>query len=462
MRHESGVRWSTPHEQSARLLILTAVVAVSALLAQFWAGLPWWLLIVLCAVAGIGTPLAWWLRQQAARWDRQEQAVEATVRSALDADALPLAGEAALEVFGVHRSHLPVPYLVRDVHTEVTAAVDAGRPVLVLGPPRAGKSRLAAEAVRRRCADLPLVVPAPPHGLAQLFGAGASPVRTVIWLDDLDRYLRPEHFHVEWLDRAVRRRNIVVATMRTGPYEAQLPVRGARGTQWELLERFRTVWLRPDDGERARLAAVVPDPRLRSGVLRYGLGEYLGGAPLAVERLRAGEWSHPLAAALVRAAADWRRAGLDAVPEDVLHDLATHYLPAHDRYTGPLDAGEADEAVRWAAELIDQTVALLEPTPVGWRAFDFLVDHIAAEGRPIPDVTWDAVLGRAGHRLIAVCQTAAVVHHRPDVAERAWRRAVELNPAAALFQAGLLRGLQDAGAGTAWWTDPPADPPWSS
>ncbi|MBB5787796.1 hypothetical protein [Jiangella mangrovi] len=465
MRHESGVRWSTPHQQSARLLIVTTVVASSALLAQHWVGVPWWLLVVLCAVAGVGTPVAWWLRQQAARWDQQEHALEATVRSALDADALPLARDAALEAFGVHRSHLPIPYLVRDAHAEVLDAVDAGRPVLVLGHPRAGKSRLGAEVVRRHCADLPLVVPAPPAGLAQLFGAGASPVGTVIWLDDLDRYLRPEHFRVEWLDRALRRRNVVVATMRAAPYECHLPDRGGRGDQWELLERFRTVWLRPDDDERARLAASVADPRLRSGVLRYGLGEYLGGALLAVERLRAGESSHPLAAALVRAAADWRRAGLDAAPEAVLRDLAPHYLPEHDRPHDrqpdrPLGSQDADEAVRWAGELIDRTVALLEPTPSGWRVFDFLVDHLAAQGRPIPDATWDAAIDHAGHRLVAVCHAAAVVHHRPDVAERAWRRAVERHPSAARFEADLLRRLQDTVPDTSWWTDPPAGPPW--
>ncbi|WP_116952957.1 hypothetical protein [Jiangella endophytica] len=438
------------------MLILTTAAGLSALLAQSWVGAPWWLIIALCGAAGIGMPATWWLRQQAARWDQQDHAIESTIRSALDDSTLPLVGETNLELFGVHRSLLPVPYLVRDAHMTVVDTLDSGRPVLLLGHPMAGKTRLGAEVVRRHFAERPLVVPAPPRGLAQLFSAGASPVRTVIWLDDLDRYLHQEHFRVEWLDRAVRARNVVVATMRTGPYENHLPTRGARQPQWELLERFQTVWLHADDTERARLAAVSGDPRVRAGIRRYGVAEYHGGGVVAIERWHAGESRHPLAAALVRVAADWRRAGLDAASEPVLRALAPYYLPSPDRQ---VTTETVREALEWAGELIDETVALLEPTPAGWRAFDVVVDHVAAQGRPIPDATWDAVLAAAGHRLVAVCHAAAVVHHRPDIAERAWRQAVERHGDAALFEAGLLRERLEPGVDTAWWSDPPSIPP---
>lgn len=272
----SGVRWSTPHQQSVRLVVVTAVAASSAALAQYWTGIPWGLLLALCAIAGVGTPLVWWLRQRAASWDQREHAVESTIRSAVDAGALPRTGDSALQLFGVHRAPLHMTYLTRNAHAEIVTALQTGQPTLLVGHAMAGKSRLGAEVVRRHYAELPLVVPAPPRGLAQLFGAGGSPVRTVIWLDDLERYLGDDLFRVEWLDRAVHAGNVVVATMRSRPYERFLPHGDLQRSQWELLERFRPVWLHADPDERRRLAAMIDDPRMRAGVLRYGLAEYLG------------------------------------------------------------------------------------------------------------------------------------------------------------------------------------------
>lgn len=227
--------------------------------------------------------------------------------------------------------------------------------------------------------------------------------------------------------------------MRSRPYERFLPHGDLQRSQWELLERFRPVWLHADPDERRRLAAMIDDPRMRAGVLRYGLAEYLGGAVLAIARLHAGESEHPLGAAMVHAAADWRRVGLDAVPEPVLARLARRYLPEPGR------RGSADRtarAIEWASEPIDHTVALLEPTAGGWRAFDPVVDHLAAEGRPVPDAVWNAALRSAGDRLIAVCHAAAAVHHRQDVAERAWRRALERHGDTAVLTARLLRDLR--------------------
>lgn len=453
----SGVRWSTPRQQSTRLLAVTVVAFSSAALAQYWTGIPWWLLLALCTVAGVGTPLVWWLRQRAASWDQRAQAVESTIRSALDAGSLPRTGDTTLQLFGVHRAPLHMVYLMRNAHADIVTTLETGQPVLLLGPALAGKSRLGAEVLRQHYSELPLVVPAPPRGLAQLFGAGGSPVHTVIWLDDLERYLGDNLFRVEWLDRAVQAGNIVVATMRSGPYELFLQGGDVRRSQWELLERFRPVWLDANPDERRRLAAMIDDPRMRAGVLRYGLAEYLGGAVLAIERLHAGESEHPLGAAMVHVAADWRRMGLDGIPEPILGRLARRYLPEPGRRIG---AERTTRAIEWASEPIDHTVALLEPTADGWRAFDPVVDHLAAEGRPVPDPTWNAALRSAGDRLITVCHTAAVVHHRQDIAERAWRRALERHGDAAKLTAGLLRELQHSAPDASWWTDPPSPPDW--
>ena len=57
--------------------------------------------------------------------------------------------------------------------------------------PRSGKTRCAVEAVRALLPDWWLVHPAGPAEVAAL--AAAPPPRTVVWLDELQRYLDGEH-----------------------------------------------------------------------------------------------------------------------------------------------------------------------------------------------------------------------------------------------------------------------------
>ncbi|TDD69704.1 tetratricopeptide repeat protein [Jiangella aurantiaca] len=373
----------------------------------------------------------------------------------MQASDLQRVADVTLSEFGVHRSHIYIPYIERDAQAAVVELLRLREPVLVLGHSMVGKSRLGAELLRRHFGDRPLVIPTPPRGLSQLFGVGATPVDAAIWLDDLERYLGPDHFRIEWLDRAVRAGNVVVATMRASAYEQFLPTRDLHPPQWELLERFRTVWIHQDENERRRLASRVSDPKMRAGIARYGLAEYIGGGVLAVERFNTGESQHPLATAMVRAAADWRRAGLEIVPEPVLRGLAPAYLPPSVQRDPDGDAGGA---LAWAGEMIDQTVALLEPTPTGWRAFDFIVDHLADAGRPVPDATWAAVVAGAGDQLVTVGYAAAVVHSRFDVAELAWQRAAERRgDVVAMINLGLLLEQQGRHDEAERWYDQAAD-----
>ena len=77
------------------------------------------------------------------------------------------------------------------VRAKVAAAAERGGFVLLVGGSSVGKTRCAAEAVKALLPDWWLVHPADPAEVAAL--APAPSPRTVVWLDELQRYLDGEH-----------------------------------------------------------------------------------------------------------------------------------------------------------------------------------------------------------------------------------------------------------------------------
>ena len=114
-----------------------------------------------------------------------------------EADPRLLGVHAAISVPGVP-DEVPPEYVPRDVdaaefgvRAKVAAAAQRGGFVLLVGGSSVGKTRCAAEAVKALLPDWWLVHPAGPAEVAAL--AQAPPPRTVVWLDELQRYLDGEH-----------------------------------------------------------------------------------------------------------------------------------------------------------------------------------------------------------------------------------------------------------------------------
>ena len=114
-----------------------------------------------------------------------------------EADPRRLGVHAAISVPGVP-DEVPPEYVPRDVdaaefgvRAKVAAAAERGGFVLLVGGSSVGKTRCAVEAVKALLPDWWLVHPAGPAEVAAL--AAAPPPRTVVWLDELQRYLDGEH-----------------------------------------------------------------------------------------------------------------------------------------------------------------------------------------------------------------------------------------------------------------------------
>ena len=272
----------------------------------------------------------------------------------------------------------------------------------------AGKTRLAAERIHQLLPDAQLLVPQSGVALREVVDAGLELTDVVVWLNDLERFLRGENaLDTALLDRLLHSRAVVVSTIRMSELEGYRPGNDAQPPEWEVIRRFERLTLRRGytAGELARIRAEVTDLVVLSGIERYGLAEYLGAGPDAIEKFDDGETTCPIGHALVRAAVDWRRAGLaNVVSLDDLREVLPSYLET--RRDLAVDDDAVEDGLAWATKRINETVALMRQwRPVDSQAqmahrlyevFDYLVDVIAA--RPdtaIPAQLWIQVASRA-------------------------------------------------------------------
>ncbi|MGH4017726.1 MAG: trypsin-like peptidase domain-containing protein [Pseudonocardiaceae bacterium] len=404
-------------------------------------------------------------------------------RASVDPGALTAAGVPPrvgdvqdLSVFGVRggssSARGPIlGYLDRDKDGELDAALATARGggrrvVLVVGDSAAGKSRSACEAVRRDplLRSWRMVVPSPDGGMSRLANAELGWHDTVVWLDDLDKYLG------QGLDLGTLRRVrdaaatvMVVATMRASQLQARQG--NLADPAWDLLTDDAQV-TRVDldaalsDGELAAAHAQIDDHALLGALdAGVGLGEWLVAGPELMKRLHNGTG---LNQALANTVIAWYRTGLQQPLAE--HDarrlwadtlppaLRQRLLARHDDDRDALFR----EASRWVCEpviardLYEQ--ALVIRSTDGYVAHDYVVDQTVRDSqRPaVPDPVWEHALQTAtGHepaerseRMWAV-GIAAHDEHATAHAITAMQTLAEAGDASALVNVGVLLGQLD-------------------
>ena len=218
-------------------------------------------------------------------------------------------GKADLRLLGVHEA-IKVPgvpdkdppeYVPRDadaaefgVRAKVKAAAQQGGFVLLVGGSSVGKTRCAIEAVKALLPDWWLVHPA---GAAEVTAlAEALQPRTVVWLDELQRYLNGEHGLTGAAVRALLNAPhpvVIIATLWPYRYTVYTTVPALDDSvdphAWEreVLKLANVVRIgeefTPAEQDRAR-AAAARDRRLALALAAdgYGLTQTLAAAPQLV------------------------------------------------------------------------------------------------------------------------------------------------------------------------------------
>ena len=303
--------------------------------------------------------------------------------------------------FNVHRSVAPdQPYVFRGIEATVQEALIGGQAVLIIGRSLAGKSRLAAEVIRNdpRLAKKRVYVLNHGNALADLSAADLSIKNAVVWINRLDTFLgESTRLTVQHLQTLKENGSAVIATMEHTQYDSFRPSGNVQSEPWQVLQAFVRVVLPSDQpATRSRLAESISDARLRDGVARYGLGEYLGAGAAAQSRFADMRDAHPRAYALVRAAIDWRRS---LVGDEIPVETARALVPAYMDGLGLVDTDEPQsQAEEWAEAWATNghVVRLLTRSTDGesWSPFDYLT-QVVEDGpeaeRQILDPTWDAV-----------------------------------------------------------------------
>ncbi|MGW7579443.1 hypothetical protein [Streptomyces sp. NPDC054765] len=378
----------------------------------------------------------------------------------------PLAGEWDALLAGAHRarpgadgSRLP-PYVPRDADVALRERITQGGLIILVGDSTAGKTRAAFEAVRAVFPSHRVLAPPVGSSLRQAPEAvERSESATVVWLDDLERYLVPEGLEPEVLAEFVALGTSVVATMRLKAYETFTDEHGGSiGSQVlrgaEVLDLHRR-W----SGAELSRAQECGDSRILDAFAHhrlFGIAEYLAAGPALLQRWRRAisTYGHARGAALVSAAVDLARTGLRGPwSPALLTKLHEHYLA--EAGGSVLRPESLDEAFAWASSIRYKVTSLLLPglDAAGderWAPFDYLVDQTDSE---IPSWTWEASLGHATDETDLRGIGMNAFDAAPHVAERVLRLLAGKGQRASAFNLGLLLYRQgSATEARKWWT----------
>jgi tetratricopeptide (TPR) repeat protein len=337
----------------------------------------------------------------------------------------------------------PEEYVPRDIDARLRemllAAQQIDGPVMVVlrGASKAGKSRTLFEAASsdQRLRDAFVIAPDGTDGLRQAMdprlALDLAPGPLLVWLDDLERFMigEPCGMRPELLDElAAWSRPVIILATAGGRAAESVTINAV--LPFERLYGDPRVWTvslssELSDSEEHTVCRRY-EPEVAATIVEHGIGEYLVAAPalarkLDGERHQPGDPLSPEGAAIVWAAIDWSRSGMQRpVPEGILHQLWVCYgrgwQPGEEAFT---------DALRWAERPIYRTIALLQREQDGFRAYDWITAYAdRSHTRPLNDAAWRITCEAADQQEVLAVGSAALARHHYQHAVDAFRRGV--------------------------------------
>src|SRR5215211_2056700 len=349
-------------------------------------------------------------------------------------------------------------YIPRDVDFTLREALRTKHFVLLTGRSTSGKSRTAFEAARSMEPEPTLIVPGSPEALPKLLELGLPVDRsrpTVLWLDDLERYLQGAGVSRTLFEDLGKHesRVVVLATITLTAHDKLHTGEGEIGRSVrEILDLFEEINLPNDNSpsEREEARRLYPSQHFAAGI-----GEHFAAARELLGTFKRSLEGNPHGFAVVVAALDWRRAGMSrAITEAELRELYALCLEDFHPLLEPGDESYKDGLV-WARTPLQSRAALLMPVPAakngvgGFQIFDFVRDWADGTGSDVDprlqrvlDSSWPFVIRRAEPAEAFAIGHTAYARGELHPAENAWRKVgdsgdPDLAPRAA-FNLGLL------------------------
>jgi hypothetical protein len=326
--------------------------------------------------------------------------------------------EADPRLLGVHASiqvepdadDLP-PYVPRDfdaeLRTAITAAAGTGGMVLLSGGSSVGKTRALFETARAVLPEWWLLHPADAAGV-RAFAQSPAP-RTVIWLDELQRYLDQPGGLPAGLMRDLLAAGVVVlatlwpdeVTIRSAPRISGEDDSHAEDREILKLSRIIDVPAVFSAQERRRAEQLVGDRRIRIALEHAdpGVTQVLAAGPELIRRWRHGPARDCYGQAVITAALDARRVGAqEPLTVAYLTAAAPAYLTPAQRATAAPDWFA--KAISYATTPVQGAASCLIPVPaeMGQIAGFLTADYLHQTARTIrrtvalPDRVWQALI----------------------------------------------------------------------
>ncbi|WP_405447378.1 hypothetical protein OG350_14005 [Streptomyces achromogenes] len=291
------------------------------------------------------------------------------------------------------------PYVARAVDGHLDELIGRGGLIVVEGNSASGKTRTAYEAVRRsmdKLGERPIIIPKDGVSLRKLISSGYQLGGSIIWLDDLERFIAPGG-----LDEGIIRlfgsdaSVLFIATLRSRAKAAMSQAGGSTGRSVAAVYRAvmagaKTVRVdrRLNKKERSRAYRLAADLRIRTALEMAestGFAEYMAAAPSALERWQDGkDGANEIGAALISAAVDYRRAGYSSpIPRAWLEATFKAYLDS--RIRNRVTVEDVEAGFSWAVDLIHGASSCLELMGDDmYSPFDYLVDYAQEQSERAP------------------------------------------------------------------------------
>ncbi|MFI6921526.1 helix-turn-helix domain-containing protein [Nonomuraea spiralis] len=283
--------------------------------------------------------------------------------------------------------------------------------MLLVGGSSVGKTRSAYEAIRELMPEWWVLHPANIRQMEQVAEAVAAPIKLVIWLDELQKYLAGPTGLGAGTVRALQRPGVVmVATMWPEWYRlyTKQPTSGADfvdpfETAREVLKLADVIHLDSrlslSELERARTLATGGDRYWKAALESndYGPIQVIAAAPHLVAHWKGGG---SYSAAVLNAAIDATRLGVRSpLSANLLRAAAAGYCDPRERAAAPADWFEA--ALIYATQELQGAVAALAPVAdsnvmgqiAGYVVADYLQQYAgdARYSEAVPGTTWQAL-----------------------------------------------------------------------
>ena len=190
-------------------------------------------------------------------------------------------GKADLKSLRIHRSDRDVDeYVRRYAHEKLHALLKERTPVLVEGPSMAGKTRLVVQVLREEWPDARVLFPKSEDDVEKLLKTRRRPIRdTIIFLDELERFLGKEEFTLGVLNTWIDDSCTMVATTTRMNYTRWRAELDSKFPGWEIVNRFHPLPLEAklSDDELGAVGSTSYAGDLAS-IEQLGLGRVLGNA----------------------------------------------------------------------------------------------------------------------------------------------------------------------------------------